>query len=73
MSLVAFYAWLMLAGFVLFLAVVVIFGYFCFARFCCGGGSEPDGGVPGFPDTAWRWDWLSCSWCGRFTSRTWAT
>ena len=32
MSLAAFYAWLMLAGFVLFLAVVVIFGYFCFTR-----------------------------------------
>ncbi len=32
MRLDAFYAWLMLAGFVLFLALVVIFGYFCFTR-----------------------------------------
>ena len=32
MGMDAFYAWLMLAGFVLFLAMVVIFGYFCFTR-----------------------------------------
>jgi hypothetical protein len=32
MSLNALYAWLMLAGFVLFLAVAVVFGYYCFTR-----------------------------------------
>lgn len=32
MRLDAFYAWLMLAGFVLLLAVTVVFGYFCFTR-----------------------------------------
>ncbi|MGO9338158.1 MAG: hypothetical protein ACLPY1_11685 [Terracidiphilus sp.] len=32
MRLDAFYSWLMLAGFVSFLAMAVIFGYFCFTR-----------------------------------------
>ena len=32
MRLDALYAWLTLAGFIAFLAVVVIFGYFCFTR-----------------------------------------
>jgi hypothetical protein len=32
MRLDALYAWLILAGFVLLLAVAVVFGYFCFAR-----------------------------------------
>jgi hypothetical protein len=32
MRLNAFYAWCILAGFVLFLAIFLIFGYFCFTR-----------------------------------------